>query len=84
MWPFSLPLAQLSHFPLSHGPTTWLLHTHAVPPRGVFGTGWGMGIREREKEECVWLPLCRAGAQEEPVVSKAPREAGGLLRHGYC
>lgn len=43
-----------------------------------------MGIREREKEECVWLPLCRAGAQEEPVVSKAPREAGGLLRHGYC
>ena len=55
---------------------------HACSPlRGVFRTRRGVE-NEREGEENVCgLPLSQTEAQEE-LVSKAPREAGGLLRHG--
>lgn len=49
MRPSILPLAQLSHFPLSHGPTVWLLYAHAVPPRGG---------KEKGKKENVCGCLC--------------------------
>lgn len=62
------------------GPTSY--HYPSLDSHRGIWNGVGVGKGEREKGECVWLPLFQAGAQEEPVASKAPKEAGGLLRHG--